>query len=179
LLLLLPVLRQIFGWFLEPGELYDLQLDPQMPMELQLQQQQQQEQQQSEQQLPALSSQPQSAQQKQRKQKKRKQGAAADDHSIEAVQEGAAPSEGQKRSKAKKQRQRLAQQGLLQRQQPELAVARHTGPQVAAAAETEQSPGLAGKGAGSRTKHRQPQPKVPGKNKKAQKHKAVRSRKLL
>lgn len=163
--------QQIFGWFLEPGELYDLQLDPQMPVELQ--QQQQQPEQQPEQQPPPLLSMPQPAQQRQRKQKKRKQGVAAVDRSIQAVQEAAAPLEGQKRSKAKKPKQ-SSQQGLLQQQQQlEFADVQHTGPQDAAAA------GLTVKGARSGTKHRQRQPKVLGASKKAQKHKSVRPRKVL
>ena len=37
---------QVFGWFLEPGKLYELQLDPQQPCQQQLQQKQQQQQQQ-------------------------------------------------------------------------------------------------------------------------------------
>jgi hypothetical protein len=159
---------------LEPGELYDLQLDPQMPKELQQQQQQQQQQQ-----PPALLSPPQPKQQKQKKQKKRRQGAVADGVSIQVVQDGAAPLDGQKQSKAKKRKQRSLQQGALQlQQQPELADVQPTGPLPADAAEVEQSL-RPGKGARSCTKHGQLQPTTLGTRKRVEKHKAVRPRKQL
>jgi hypothetical protein len=103
---LLPLL-QIFGWFLEPGRLYDLQLDPQLPSQEDLQQRHHKLQQQH--------------QHTKKKQKKRSRGAAADGAAAAAaaeqgLQQNVGAAGGAKSHKMK--RRKLEQASGQQQQQP-------------------------------------------------------------